>query len=57
MLEGIFNAIIKVPDTVKVESYLDAILTTVFKKYLQCKKTVGIEEVEDRRSDLYLSLV
>ena len=55
ILEGIFNAIIKVSDTAKVESYLDAILNTLFKKYVSCSKAICLDV--DNRSDLYLSLV
>lgn len=56
MLEGIFNAIIKVPDRIKVETYLDMILNRMIKKYLECTKEVLCSELE-QRSELYLSLV
>jgi hypothetical protein len=55
MLEGIFNAITKVPELGKVESYLDSILNTLLKKYHSCSKVITVEQ--ENRSELYLSLV
>ena len=42
MLEGIFNAIIKVPQPEKVEAYLDSILNTLFTKYQSCSKIINL---------------
>ncbi len=43
------------PDLQKVESYLDSILNTLFKKYHECSKTIVLDS--ETRSELYLSLV
>lgn len=55
MLEGIYNAVIKVQDPQKVEMLLDVILQTIMTRYHQSLKNIILSP--EKRSELYLTLV